>query len=299
MWEHSQLPVDEEKQRTIPESCSYEPWKVFPMSRFDELSAQFGAHAVKRVHLLRHAQGTHNVNDDYYMLDAPLTSLGKQQCQQLAGREQPLLHTPESACVVTSPLSRCVETAQLSLQHYNASHDIPFVAVEDWRESVNFPADQRRPIPQIQQQFPFLQTHHLKDDAVDHPTGDSIDPLWHDYRQRFGSDWDRHMESGELYRMATVRGVRALQALQARPESELVVSTHSAFLRCLLNWGHDEQVPMEPLQYPLYSTGGERLDTRSRQPLLEYSHANDAEFEAYMRAGFDNCEWRSFCLLLQ
>jgi len=88
----------------------------------------------KVVHFVRHAQGTHNVNCEYrdlLHLDARLTEKGRDQCRALADR---ILSTAASSSeggesrdaalrsllhgadlVVASPLTRCLQTAHLSV----------------------------------------------------------------------------------------------------------------------------------------------------------------------------------------
>ena len=136
------------------------------------------------------------------------------------------------------------------------------------------------------------------------------------------------MESAELYKVAE-RARTALQELQDRPEERILVCTHSAFLRCLLNWGQEGGVPQRMPQTlddrpllpgrrtpPPPLPQNDEDDDEEAEPasfthhkhedikLLEYANeqvidneGKPCSFETLMRRDFENCEVRSFCLL--
>ena len=73
-----------------------------------------GGRDAKTVHFVRHAEATHNVGRasgdthtylDPRNLDAPLTAIGRAQCEQLACAAREL----SVELVVTSPLTRAIE----------------------------------------------------------------------------------------------------------------------------------------------------------------------------------------------
>jgi hypothetical protein len=123
-----------------------------------------------------------------------------------------------------------------------------------------------------------------------------------------------HLESAALHLVAQ-RGVEALDFIQKLPHSKVVVCTHSAYLRCVLSWGHPGGVPLMVEQ---------RLDRRKdparQEKIVDYScilleeakAEGDASisveqqrlerelrsFEMYMRKDYANAELRSFCLLV-
>jgi len=84
----------------------------------------------------------------------------------------------------------------------------------------------------------------------------------------------------------------------------VILSTHSAFLRCVLNWGQEGDVPLTGVPPQV-------LDERGvggvDYPLFEYCGGDGGDggggdggvFEQYMRRKYDNCELRSFCLLVK
>ena len=102
---------------------------------------------VKLLHLVRHAQGTHNVDPEGVSrqpsgLDARLTEEGERQCAALAAAAAGL--RPE--VVISSPLMRTLKTAALSFDVQLRQGGVPLVALEDCRETVNYLCDARRPL---------------------------------------------------------------------------------------------------------------------------------------------------------
>jgi len=263
----------------------------------------------KYLHFIRHAQGTHNVNKEYRAmehLDARLTDKGQQQCRALAAtipHERPYLFQTE--LVVTSPLTRCIQTALLSLEpvlHHSSKRGggedkLPVVANEMVRETVNYNCDRRRSIAELAKEHPAVDFSHLE---TEH------DPVWEHYEARLGDHqaYPGHRESAELHVVAD-RGRQFFAWLAQRPEQRVVVCSHAAFLRCLWNYGHAPTVPLQPLQH---------LDTRnavvtddadasgggtsaSNEPVVRYM---DPEHGDSLKADFENCELRSmlvaFCV---
>lgn len=341
------------------------PWKAYPSWQYEKLVERHGEDHVKLIYMVRHAEGTHNVNREYKdmaQLDARLTAKGKDQCRKLRdellshqrnvstqtsvqdyGNHRQGLHhllnlrsvgeagnslgegnsgsssssSNNDVCVVTSPLSRCVETALLSFEFMlaNSGDDdkgeqnnrkIPFLAHESLRETVNYSCDRRRPISEIAVDFPEVDfSHCVHDDDVIWSTLLSIK------RYRKEHEEGGHLESAELHLVAR-RGAEALEFLQNLPHSKVVVCTHSAYLRCMLSWGHPGGVPLMVEQRL-----DQRKDPLEQEKLLEYScilyedadaggdgnaQKKDFErglrsFELYMREDYANAELRSFCLL--
>lgn len=245
---------------------------VYPLSHRDQLDG----HHVKTVHIVRHAQGTHNVKQEYKdirNLDARLTDHGKQQCANLASNSPTLVS--DKAVVVTSPLTRCIQTSLHSFPHLER-----FLAHECIRETVNYACDRRRVISEIQADHPEVDFSHVEQHE---------DEIWNYYDKLLGKDYDGTRESAHLYKVAE-RGGIFLQWLKEREEEEIVVCSHEAFLRCILNWGQEGGVPLMPEQH-LDNRGDDAEDVA----LFRY-RGEDAGFEEYMRSGYDNCELRSFLI---
>ncbi|CAI7663189.1 unnamed protein product [Penicillium glandicola] len=66
-----------------------------------------------RLHLIRHAEGTHNPAHDTTILDPPLTEKGIQQCQALC---EDFPYKESVGLVLASPLRRTLQTARLGFQ---------------------------------------------------------------------------------------------------------------------------------------------------------------------------------------
>lgn len=261
----------------------------------------------KVVHFLRHAEGTHNVNKDYRSrtnIDAQLTEKGIRQCQDLAKQiaeasEGPLYDLREKAdLIVTSPLQRCIQTATLSLQPLLLSQQrerpLPMVAHEMVRETVNYNCDRRRNIQALQDEHTHVDFTHMTDER---------DAIWQNYEDRFGCDetFTKHRESGEIHVVAD-RGRAFFQWLhETYPHhSHVVVCTHSAFLRCIKNFGNNPD--KGPLGVPLLPEQHDELPDRII-PVLQYSlndgkngKTDDNKFAQEMKSDYANCELRSMVI---
>ena len=157
---------------------------VYPLSHRNQLDGH-----VKTVHIVRHAQGTHNVKKEYKdirNMDARLTDHGKQQCAQLASKSPDLVS--KDAVVVSSTLTRCIQTSLHSFPHLER-----FLAHENIRETVNYACDRRRVISEIQSDHPEVDFSHV--DAHE-------DEIWKHYDNLLGEDHDGERESAQLYKVA-------------------------------------------------------------------------------------------------
>lgn len=344
----------------------HSPWKVYPSWQYDLLVQNYGIQNVKLIYMVRHAEGTHNVNRDYMSiehLDARLTPLGENQCHELRDElllckkelgemnnavgsdrhrrgleylmtesEKPLSEEKGAGngdsdiCVVVSPLTRCVQTALLSFDFFapaasslkrndssNSGHKVPFIGFEALRETVNYQCDRRRRMSEIADEFPQVDFSLCRNDE---------DEIWNSYRKRerdqakdipsnnsddqVDATTPTQKESAQLYVVAD-RGRQALEFLQSLPQSKIVACTHSAYLRCILNWGQTGGVPRTMDQ-----TLDDREDPTRQDKLFDYCYYKDdgcsdkqkseldrASFEEYMRKDYKNAEIRSFCLLVQ
>jgi len=267
----------------------------------------------KVLHLIRHAEGRHNVacpeRCEYKLpshWDASLTPRGVEQCRQLAKR----IRSGEAGneirnnvdCVVISPMTRCLQTAMLSLSHLrcrdgfgvddasnagssNASSSSPSAAarVEDIdTSSSSRSGNTRTVVPFIAHEswretvnflcdsrrpLPILRSEFpaVNFDSVQHDD----DPLWHKYQIEYGDhlEFDGMRESTDgmhLYRRAR----EAWTMLSQRPERNVVVVGHSAFFMHMFQPYLDEMMGV-----------------------VEY--ADDEVRALMMDAGFGNCELKS------
>lgn len=210
-------PSSKAEDATNPSQHKYAPtgsnsttttFPVFPIEYWERrqelLSSSGGAYdQVKVLHVVRHAQGVHNINKNYrdeIFLDARLTELGRQQSEKLA---QKVLNLSIDL-IVTSPMTRCIQTLMYSFPHVlgqrrlllssSSAMSIPFIAHEALREAVNFKCDQRRPISELEAEF---------GDRLDFSVcPNDEDFIWNEYETRYGRNYQDHRESAELHLLA-------------------------------------------------------------------------------------------------
>ncbi|KAF5739806.1 hypothetical protein HS088_TW12G01017 [Tripterygium wilfordii] len=208
-------------------------------------------HRCKTIHLVRHAQGIHNVEGEkdfkaylsYDLFDAHLTPLGWQQVENLRKHVQSCGLNKRIELVIASPLLRTMQTAVgvFGGQSYtdgieapplmvaNAGNSDrptisslncpPFMAVELCREHLGVhPCDKRRSISEYRPLFPAIDFSQVESND---------DVLWKP---------DIREANEEL----AARGMEFLKWLWTRKEKEIAVVTHSGFLYHTLSaFGND------------------------------------------------------------
>jgi broad specificity phosphatase PhoE len=221
----------------------------------------FLANRTKKIHFVRHAEGTHNqaskeFGDDtptifstegsWKYLDARLTDHGIQQC---VTARTTLLHGVKPQLVIVSPFTRTLQTAHIMF----GGKGYPFMVHDGCRERWGYyTCDKRR-----------TKTEIVKDFApIYEATNDSIDFDSFGYPTENDEDWQETREPDDD---CTNRGIRMLQFLATRPETEIAVVTHSSWLK------------------HLFRAFGEAIDQKDKQHL-------------HRLAG--NAEVRSICLAM-
>lgn len=211
----------------------------------------FSLHRCKTIHLVRHAQGVHNVEGDknynVYMsaeyFDAQLTPLGWEQVENLRKHVHSTGLIKKIDVVITSPLLRTLQTAvgvfggenytdrmdSLPLMVANAGNsgrsaissinNPPIVAVELCREHLGVhPCDKRRSVGEYKCLFPAVDFSLIESDE---------DTLW-------------KADVRETTEELVARGVKFLNWLFTRKEKEIAIVSHSGFLfRTLATLGND------------------------------------------------------------
>ncbi|XP_022146854.1 phosphoglycerate mutase-like protein 1 isoform X3 [Momordica charantia] len=201
----------------------------------------YPSHRCKTIHLVRHAEGFHNVAGEkdlneylsYDYLDAQLTPLGWRQVDNLRKHVQSCGLSKRIELVITSPLLRTIQTAVGTFGGEEHSDGInvpplmvenagdsnrpaisslncpPFLAVEDCRENIGVhPCDKRRSIREYRSLFPAIDFSMIEHNE---------DILWKpDIR-------DTRVE-------VAARGLKFLKWLLIRKEKEIAVVSHSGFL---------------------------------------------------------------------
>ncbi|KAK4438066.1 Phosphoglycerate mutase-like protein 1 [Sesamum alatum] len=225
----------------------------FSLSKMDNVGSPslFPLHRCKTIHLVRHAQGIHNVEGDKnykaYMspeyFDAHLTQLGWQQVDNLRKHVHSSGLIKKIDVVITSPLLRTIQTAVgvfggegytdrmdvLPLMVANAGNSSraaissldcpPILAVELCREHLGVhPCDKRRSISEYQCLFPAVDFSLIESDD---------DSLW-------------KADVRETKEEVAARGMNFMNWLFTRKEKEIAIVTHSGFLfHTLAAFGND------------------------------------------------------------
>ncbi|KAK3231124.1 hypothetical protein Dsin_003005 [Dipteronia sinensis] len=246
------------KTKTQPLTCvTHSRLSLLCLSSFsDNMDSPAGptlypSHRCKTVHLVRHAQGIHNVagekNHDAYLsydyFDAHLTPLGWQQVDNLHKHVQETGLSKRIELVITSPLLRTIQTAVgvFGGEGYADGIDVPplmvanagnsersaisslnsppFIAVELCREHLGVhPCDKRSSVSEYQPLFP----------AIDFSLIESNDDIL----------WEPEIR--EKNEAVAKRGMEFLNWLWTRKEKEIAVVTHSGFLYHTLSaFGND------------------------------------------------------------
>ncbi|XP_044481196.1 phosphoglycerate mutase-like protein 1 [Mangifera indica] len=211
----------------------------------------YPSHRCKTIHLVRHAQGIHNVAGEkdydaynsYDYFDAHLTSLGWQQVDNLHKHVHVTGLSKRIELVITSPLLRTMQTAVgvFGGQGYADGIDAPplmvekagnsdrpaisslncppFIAFELCREHLGVhPCDKRRSISEYQTLFPAIDFSLIEADE---------DILW-------------TADTRETNEHVAKRGMEFMNWLWTRKEKEIAVVTHSGFLYHTLSaFGND------------------------------------------------------------
>ncbi|KAJ0929200.1 putative histidine phosphatase superfamily, clade-1 [Helianthus annuus] len=221
----------------------------------DSTSGLYPLHRSKTIHLVRHAQGIHNVigDKDYkaYMspdyFDAQLTPLGWHQVENLRKHVHASGLAKKIDVVITSPLLRTMQTAvgvfggegytdtvdALPLMLANVGNSArsaisslncpPIIAVELCREHLGVhPCDRRRSVGEYQCLFPAVDFSLIESDE---------DVLW-------------KANIRETREELAIRGksssIGQQHMLWTRKEKEIAIVTHSGFLfHTLATFGND------------------------------------------------------------
>ncbi|KAJ9620256.1 hypothetical protein H2203_008021 [Taxawa tesnikishii (nom. ined.)] len=159
------------------------------------------------VHLVRHAQGFHNLSmSNHNMPDPLLTDLGKDQCRKL---QSSFPHMDKVDLVVASPIKRTVYTALLSFASVIKSKNLKVIALPELQETSDLPCDTGSSVEEVEREF----------------SGQPVDlSLLH-------ADWNN--KKGRWAPNARAIEARARDArkwLAERKEKHIVVVTHGGFL---------------------------------------------------------------------
>jgi len=181
--------------------------------------------SAKTIHFIRHAQSEHNARAldpateaaariDPALRDARLTSLGRQQASALTD-EITTLHDIE--LVVTSPLTRAIQTTLAAFAH----HPAPRIVHSLHRERLESFCDVGRGPLDLATDFPLLRFDHLDD------------PWWHVLPDHAGPFALEPMDALQQ------RVSEFADWLSGRTEQTIAVVGHGTFLRMLTDVAFD------------------------------------------------------------
>jgi broad specificity phosphatase PhoE len=189
--------------------------------------------------------------------DSPLSARGIQQAQQLQKSRPEFVQDLD--LVVTSPLTRALQTFELGVKDHVQDH-VPIIALPHAAERLYLISDQGRPVPELQNQFPYVDfvTGFETDNAVGGSDGDS---WWYQHQRdvRY-AEWrptgkgQRYACPGEPDHAFEERMLRLLKWLEDRPESKIAVVCHWGVIDWMLDVDFDNcqwrEVSFDKIQPP-------------------------------------------------
>ncbi|EXJ64042.1 hypothetical protein A1O7_00377 [Cladophialophora yegresii CBS 114405] len=104
------------------------------------------------IHLVRHAQGFHNLGTEFHSLPDPrLTPLGESQCAKLQEEHFPAERQQSISLITASPLTRTLHTAFLTFKPALSSQGTKckptILAIPDAQETSDYPCDTGSDVP--------------------------------------------------------------------------------------------------------------------------------------------------------
>lgn len=163
------------------------------------------------VHLVRHAQGFHNLSvKNHAMHDPLLTPAGIEQCRILA-KDFPFKNDVE--LVVASPLKRTIYTALYSFPEPIEKRHLKVIAMPELQETSDLPCDTGSSPAEVAKEF---QSKPIDLSAIETPEGQH----WNSKTGKWAPNADAII----------ARAAAARKWLLSRPEKDIVVVTHGGFL---------------------------------------------------------------------
>ncbi|OGM45144.1 hypothetical protein ABOM_006666, partial [Aspergillus bombycis] len=166
-----------------------------------------------RVHLVRHAEGLHNVGREYWGLTDPsLTDKGREQCRQL--RDSFAFHS-EVELIVSSPLCRAISSAAIGFGPvFESRPSTNLILLPDLQEISDFPCDIGSELEELLGKTADLNI------PIDYSF---VEESWTSKNDRYAPSIKAIQDRAQAVR----------RWLASRPESEIVIVSHGAFLHFL------------------------------------------------------------------
>jgi broad specificity phosphatase PhoE len=159
-----------------------------------------------KIHLVRHAQGLHNLcAENTKIRDPDLTPLGKQQCAEL---QQKFPHHHGVDLIVASPIRRTLYTALLSFEDDIKTKQLTIIALPELQETSDLPCDTGSSLSHLANEF-----------ASSRIDFSHVQPGWNVKTGKWGPDKEA----------INKRAQEAREWLAKRPEKEIVVVTHGSY----------------------------------------------------------------------
>jgi broad specificity phosphatase PhoE len=178
------------------------------------------------IHLVRHAESTHNVSKDFSQLDPGLTPLGFDQATQLT---QTFPHASEVGIILTSPLRRAIQTTLTAFPHVldkryfdrDSGHGIEngasLILDPDLQERSALPCDTGSTSQALEMAFPKL-------DVKDLPEG------WQAKEGLYAPEDEAVKERAKRVRS---RVAEHSDQLKDKRRKHIVIVTHGVFMKYL------------------------------------------------------------------
>lgn len=170
-------------------------------------------HAVETptLHLVRHAQGYHNLSvENHSIPDPQLTPYGKEQCASL---HKSFPYMDKVDLIVASPIKRTIYTALLSFASVIESKNLRVIALPELQETSDLPCDTGSSVEEVEREFAGqpVDLSILKKEEY---------KTWNNKKGR----WAPNAKAIEA------RAKDARKWLMERKEKNIVVVTHGGFL---------------------------------------------------------------------
>jgi broad specificity phosphatase PhoE len=160
-----------------------------------------------KIHLVRHAQGLHNVTTENTKFSDPLlTPKGKQQCTEL---QRTFPHHRGIDLIVSSPIRRTLYTSLLSFHDDIKTKGLRIIALPELQETTALPCDTGS--------HPVELDNEFAGEPIDFAL---VQPGWND---KTAAKWAVNDET------IARRAQEAREWLYQRQEMEIVVVTHGSF----------------------------------------------------------------------
>lgn len=162
------------------------------------------------IHLVRHAQGFHNLCEENHKIHDPLlTPVGKQQCADL---QDDFRHHGGVDLIVASPIRRTIYTSLLGFDKDLHNKGLKVIALPELQETSDLPCDTGSAPEELAKEF--------ADKPVD------LGLVKEGWNVKAGK-WAATREA------IAERAKEAREWLRSRPEQEIVVVTHGLSRNCL------------------------------------------------------------------